>query len=133
MADSTSGSYLLVSVVFISFFYILQNFVKGTNYFFKLCALKLKKLLYLFHNLLTIKQLHLTPMKHELIQTSDGSTSLYIADLQETYHSKHGALQENPARVYTKRIATISAASSQHTGNRVWHRTQRPCYLLKTH
>ena len=24
-------------------------------------------------------------MKHELIQTSDGSTSLYIADLQETY------------------------------------------------
>ena len=33
-------------------------------------------------------------MKHELIQTSDGSTSLYIADLQETYHSKHGALQE---------------------------------------
>ena len=30
----------------------------------------------------------------ELIKTSDGSTSLYIPELDETYHSKHGALQE---------------------------------------
>lgn len=30
----------------------------------------------------------------ELIKTSDGSTSLYLPELNETYHSKHGALQE---------------------------------------
>lgn len=33
-------------------------------------------------------------MIHELIKTSDGSTSLYIPQLDETYHSVHGALQE---------------------------------------
>ncbi|GJH40637.1 hypothetical protein RCZ04_11870 [Capnocytophaga sp. HP1101] len=33
-------------------------------------------------------------MTHKLIQTSDGSTSLYIPQLDETYHSVHGALQE---------------------------------------
>lgn len=33
-------------------------------------------------------------MTHELIKTSDGSTSLYIPELEETYHSVHGALQE---------------------------------------
>ena len=33
-------------------------------------------------------------MTHELIRTSDGSTSLYIPQLDETYHSVHGALQE---------------------------------------
>ena len=33
-------------------------------------------------------------MTHELIKTSDGSTSFYIPQLDETYHSVHGALQE---------------------------------------
>ena len=33
-------------------------------------------------------------MKRELITTSDGSKTLLINDLNETYHSKHGALQE---------------------------------------
>ena len=33
-------------------------------------------------------------MTHKLIRTSDGSTSLYIPQLDETYHSVHGALQE---------------------------------------
>ena len=33
-------------------------------------------------------------MTHTLIQTSDGSTSLYNPQLNETYHSVHGALQE---------------------------------------
>lgn len=33
-------------------------------------------------------------MKKQLITTSDGSTSLYIPQLDETYHSVHGALQE---------------------------------------
>ncbi|WP_312765890.1 tRNA (5-methylaminomethyl-2-thiouridine)(34)-methyltransferase MnmD [Epilithonimonas sp.] len=33
-------------------------------------------------------------MKRQLIETQDGSKTLLINDLQETYHSKHGALQE---------------------------------------
>ncbi|WP_379963538.1 tRNA (5-methylaminomethyl-2-thiouridine)(34)-methyltransferase MnmD [Epilithonimonas sp. UC225_85] len=33
-------------------------------------------------------------MKRELISTKDGSKTLLINDLEETYHSKHGALQE---------------------------------------
>lgn len=34
------------------------------------------------------------PLERELIQTKDGSKTLLIKDLEETYHSKHGALQE---------------------------------------
>ncbi len=33
-------------------------------------------------------------MKHEIIITQDGSTSIYIPELDETYHSKFGAIQE---------------------------------------
>lgn len=33
-------------------------------------------------------------MKREIIQTSDGSSTIYIKDLDEHYHSKHGAIQE---------------------------------------
>ncbi|MCG2793264.1 MAG: tRNA (5-methylaminomethyl-2-thiouridine)(34)-methyltransferase MnmD [Weeksellaceae bacterium] len=33
-------------------------------------------------------------MNRELITTQDGSKTLLISDLNETYHSKHGALQE---------------------------------------
>lgn len=33
-------------------------------------------------------------MKREIIQTKDGSTSIYLPELNETYHSKHGAIQE---------------------------------------
>lgn len=32
---------------------------------------------------------------HELILTKDGSYSLYLPHLDETYHSRHGALQES--------------------------------------
>ncbi len=34
-------------------------------------------------------------MKKELIVTSDGSNTLYVPELNETYHSIHGALQES--------------------------------------
>lgn len=34
-------------------------------------------------------------MKKELIKTEDGSTSLYIPEMDETYHSKHGAWTES--------------------------------------
>lgn len=33
-------------------------------------------------------------MKREIIVTSDGSTSLFIPEMDETYHSIHGAIQE---------------------------------------
>ncbi len=34
-------------------------------------------------------------MQKKIISTGDGSPSLYIEDLNETYHSKHGALTES--------------------------------------
>lgn len=33
-------------------------------------------------------------MKREIIQTSDGSTTIHIPEWDECYHSKHGAIQE---------------------------------------
>ena len=33
-------------------------------------------------------------MKREIIVTSDGSTSIHLPDWDESYHSKHGAIQE---------------------------------------
>jgi tRNA U34 5-methylaminomethyl-2-thiouridine-forming methyltransferase MnmC len=33
-------------------------------------------------------------MKRELIVTEDGSSSIYIPEMDETYHSTHGAIQE---------------------------------------
>ncbi len=33
-------------------------------------------------------------MKREVIQTSDGSSTIYIPEMDENYHSKHGAIQE---------------------------------------
>jgi len=33
-------------------------------------------------------------LKREIIQTSDGSTTIHIPEWKESYHSKHGAIQE---------------------------------------
>ncbi len=33
-------------------------------------------------------------MKREIIKTADGSSSIYLPDWDESYHSKHGAIQE---------------------------------------
>jgi tRNA U34 5-methylaminomethyl-2-thiouridine-forming methyltransferase MnmC len=33
-------------------------------------------------------------LKREIIQTKDGSTTIYLPEWEETYHSKHGAIQE---------------------------------------
>lgn len=33
-------------------------------------------------------------LKREIIQTKDGSTTIYLPEWQESYHSKHGAVQE---------------------------------------
>jgi len=34
-------------------------------------------------------------MKRELLQTADGSTTIHLPEINEQYHSKHGALQES--------------------------------------
>lgn len=33
-------------------------------------------------------------MKREIVQTNDGSTTIFLPDWNESYHSKHGAIQE---------------------------------------
>ena len=33
-------------------------------------------------------------MKRQIIQTQDGSTTIYLPEWEESYHSKHGAVQE---------------------------------------
>jgi tRNA U34 5-methylaminomethyl-2-thiouridine-forming methyltransferase MnmC len=33
-------------------------------------------------------------MKREIVQTLDGSTTIYLPEWEENYHSKHGAIQE---------------------------------------
>lgn len=33
-------------------------------------------------------------MKREVIKTADGSSTIYLPELDETYHSRHGAIQE---------------------------------------
>lgn len=33
-------------------------------------------------------------MKREIVQTSDGSTTIFLPEWEENYHSKHGAIQE---------------------------------------
>lgn len=33
-------------------------------------------------------------MKREIVTTSDGSTTIYLPEWEENYHSKHGAIQE---------------------------------------
>lgn len=35
-----------------------------------------------------------TSLRREIIQTSDGSTTIHLPDWNENYHSKHGAIQE---------------------------------------
>ena len=34
-------------------------------------------------------------MKKEIVETTDGSHTLYVPDFDETYHSKNGAFQES--------------------------------------
>lgn len=34
-------------------------------------------------------------MKRELLKTADGSTTIHLPDINEQYHSKHGAVQES--------------------------------------
>lgn len=34
-------------------------------------------------------------MKYEVIKTGDGSATIYVPDINETYHSKHGAINES--------------------------------------
>ncbi len=48
-------------------------------------------------------------MKREIIITSDGSTSIYLPDWNEQYHSTHGAIQEAKHVFIEKGLNTISS------------------------
>jgi tRNA U34 5-methylaminomethyl-2-thiouridine-forming methyltransferase MnmC len=51
-------------------------------------------------------------MKHEIIITKDGSTSIYIPEWDETYHSKFGAIQE-AYHVFIKNGLDVLADASE--------------------
>jgi tRNA U34 5-methylaminomethyl-2-thiouridine-forming methyltransferase MnmC len=51
-------------------------------------------------------------MKHEIIITKDGSTSIYIPEWDETYHSKFGAIQE-AYHVFIKNGLEVLADASE--------------------
>jgi tRNA U34 5-methylaminomethyl-2-thiouridine-forming methyltransferase MnmC len=51
-------------------------------------------------------------MKHEIIITKDGSTSIYIPEWDETYHSKFGAIQE-AYHVFIKNGLDVLADTSE--------------------
>lgn len=40
------------------------------------------------------KTIYSLKLKREIIKTSDGSTTIHLPDWNESYHSKHGAIQE---------------------------------------
>ena len=50
-------------------------------------------------------------LKREIIQTSDGSTTIRISDWDECYHSKHGAIQE-AKHVFIKNGLSLFAEKS---------------------
>jgi len=45
-------------------------------------------------NLIDFCYILIVCMKREIIVTSDGSTTIHLPDMDEQYHSKHGAIQE---------------------------------------
>jgi tRNA U34 5-methylaminomethyl-2-thiouridine-forming methyltransferase MnmC len=61
------------------------------------------------------KDTNIFPVDLELIQTADGSFSLYRKDIEETYHSRHGARQES-MHVFIKMglLPALSARSELH-------------------
>jgi tRNA U34 5-methylaminomethyl-2-thiouridine-forming methyltransferase MnmC len=50
-------------------------------------------------------------MKREIITTNDGSTTIHLPDLNESYHSKHGAIQE-AYHVFIKNGLTLFQSES---------------------
>jgi len=52
-------------------------------------------------------------MKRELLKTADGSTTIHLPDINEQYHSKHGALQESNHVFISKGLHKIAAKQSE--------------------
>ena len=48
----------------------------------------------------------------QIIKTADGSPSLYLEDLDETYHSRHGALQESQHVFIEMGLAKLAGKST---------------------
>ena len=69
-------------------------------------------------------------MKRELITTSDGSHSYLVSELNETYHSKHGAISE-AKHVFIKKVLT-NIIQCDITGYRAasWSITKKSLWAL---
>lgn len=48
-------------------------------------------------------------MKRELLKTADGSTTIHLPEIDEQYHSKHGAIQESKHVFLKKGLDKVSA------------------------
>jgi tRNA U34 5-methylaminomethyl-2-thiouridine-forming methyltransferase MnmC len=74
-------------------------------------------------------------MKREVLITGDGSKTIYMPDLNEQYHSKHGALQEalhvfiKTGLEYFLEVRLLSAAQNVSKGERDYH--QEPLQVLE--
>lgn len=58
-------------------------------------------------------------MKKELVETADGSKTLYITDLNEYYHFVHGALFE-AQHVYIKHGLKLTPKKAFYFRNGLW-------------
>lgn len=52
-------------------------------------------------------------MKRELLKTGDGSTTIHLPDINEQYHSKHGAIQESKHVFLAKGLSYIASRISE--------------------
>ena len=69
-------------------------------------------------------------MPHQLIQTEDGSITLYVPELNEHYHSVHGAIQESIhifiwVAALEKKRDSICAEQNKLIGQRAKNRMRR--------
>lgn len=64
-------------------------------------------------------------MPHQLIPTEDGSVTLYVPELNEHYHSVHGAIQES-IHIFIR--AGIDYYRQNHSGN---ISPERPIHILE--
>jgi tRNA U34 5-methylaminomethyl-2-thiouridine-forming methyltransferase MnmC len=54
-------------------------------------------------------------LKREIVQTNDGSTTIFLPDWNESYHSKHGAIQE-AYHVFIKNGLTYASFEQSNLG-----------------
>ena len=66
-----------------------------THFLYRRFTLKLNPIRRVIQSILILYLCHdFNQMEKKIIQTSDGSSSVYLPEWDENYHSKHGAIQE---------------------------------------